>query len=351
MAAEDHSDQRSENIPTMVEHSVDELAKGLATGTVSRGKALRMLGATLVGGMLASIPGAAWAAKPGCASGVTCKGKCCAVGATCAKGAGGGCTCPTGQTACNGQCVSLTTNQNCGSCGNACTGAKSCQGGACACPQGQTDCGGVCRDFATDVANCGGCNQACTPPANATATCADGQCGFVCGTGYTAIGNSCCQNAQVCGSSCGCQTGQSCVDGQCVFPDMCDPGSGGGFCGPNPNGDICACRREEVGTGRAVCIERSIEHCRPPCTSTSECPPHTVCVQLVGQTEGHCATLCGEGCPMTTQCCAPGFPSTYSDNGVCENEATVRIICAQSGYCQQTCPEGQTLDLYTCECV
>ncbi len=39
------------------EGSFDELAKGLAAGTVSRGKALRLMGAALVGGVLASLPG------------------------------------------------------------------------------------------------------------------------------------------------------------------------------------------------------------------------------------------------------------------------------------------------------
>ena len=47
------------------ERSFDELAKGLAAGTVSRRKAIRLMGAALVGGALASVPGAAWAAKGG----------------------------------------------------------------------------------------------------------------------------------------------------------------------------------------------------------------------------------------------------------------------------------------------
>ena len=41
--------------------SFDELAIGLSNGTLSRGKALRLMGAALVGGALASIPGIAWA--------------------------------------------------------------------------------------------------------------------------------------------------------------------------------------------------------------------------------------------------------------------------------------------------
>jgi hypothetical protein len=40
-------------------HSFDELAKGLANGSVSRGHALRLIGGTLLGGVLASIPGGA----------------------------------------------------------------------------------------------------------------------------------------------------------------------------------------------------------------------------------------------------------------------------------------------------
>jgi hypothetical protein len=38
-------------------HSFDELAKGLANGSVSRGHPLRLIGSTLLGGVLASIPG------------------------------------------------------------------------------------------------------------------------------------------------------------------------------------------------------------------------------------------------------------------------------------------------------
>ena len=41
--------------------SFDELAKGLASGTISRGRVLKMLGAALVGAMLASGRGAALA--------------------------------------------------------------------------------------------------------------------------------------------------------------------------------------------------------------------------------------------------------------------------------------------------
>jgi CXCXC repeat len=43
----------------------DDLARGLADGTLTRGKALRLMGAALVGGSLASLPGVAFAAPEG----------------------------------------------------------------------------------------------------------------------------------------------------------------------------------------------------------------------------------------------------------------------------------------------
>jgi hypothetical protein len=51
--------------PEATERSFDELAVGLSSGKLSRGKAIKLMGASLVGGVLASIPGIAEAApKP-----------------------------------------------------------------------------------------------------------------------------------------------------------------------------------------------------------------------------------------------------------------------------------------------
>src|ERR671910_3161648 len=47
------------------ETSFDEVAKGLANGTISRRQALRWMGGALVGGVLASIPGVALAEQGG----------------------------------------------------------------------------------------------------------------------------------------------------------------------------------------------------------------------------------------------------------------------------------------------
>ena len=49
------------------ERSLDELARGLASGTLSRGKALKLMGAALLGGTLASLGiREAAADPPGC---------------------------------------------------------------------------------------------------------------------------------------------------------------------------------------------------------------------------------------------------------------------------------------------
>ena len=75
----------------------DDLARGLADGSVTRGKALRLMGAALVGGTLASlgIGGVAGADPPGCKrNGKHCKrdkqccsGECSSSG-TCVGGVG-----------------------------------------------------------------------------------------------------------------------------------------------------------------------------------------------------------------------------------------------------------------------
>jgi hypothetical protein len=41
--------------PHAREHSFDELARGLASGSISRGKAIKLMGAALVGGTLTSF--------------------------------------------------------------------------------------------------------------------------------------------------------------------------------------------------------------------------------------------------------------------------------------------------------
>jgi hypothetical protein len=119
------------------DRSFDELAKGLADGTLSRGRALRLMGAALVGAAAASISGVAWAAPPEgrgrpCPKGeIKCRNTCCGPEDLC----------------CRGACTNVSFNRlNCGRCGNAgCHPAEICMNGTCQCPQaGQTLCANVC---------------------------------------------------------------------------------------------------------------------------------------------------------------------------------------------------------------
>src|SRR5918997_2772358 len=109
------------------DHSFDELARGLASGEVSRGKALRLMGAALVGGTLSSLLGIGEAAgAPGgckregknckrdtqCCSGLLCdssSGTCQAQTTTCPPGtvelSNGTCATPCGTAPGSVQCV------------------------------------------------------------------------------------------------------------------------------------------------------------------------------------------------------------------------------------------------------
>jgi hypothetical protein len=117
MAAEDLPRQAHTPEDITDEHFFDELARGLASGTVSRSKMLRLLGGVLVGGVVASIPGLAWA-QPNCPSGYTLCG--------------------------DGKCYDLETNRcNCGACGNVCAGSergRCCKNGKCTRPKRHATC-------------------------------------------------------------------------------------------------------------------------------------------------------------------------------------------------------------------
>jgi hypothetical protein len=129
------------------ESSFDELATGLASGSISRGRALRLMGAALVGGTLASLGlGEAAAAPRGCKR----DGKKCKESSQCCSG-----ICST-----NGTCAACPDGRvllsNGTTCAILCTGEGSPSGvGDCPCgddsctgrfPQPSTG-GGICALF------------------------------------------------------------------------------------------------------------------------------------------------------------------------------------------------------------
>jgi hypothetical protein len=81
--------------------------------------------------------------------------------------------CPSGQSLCNGVCMDTTNDENnCGFCGNVCSGQIPCIAGTCQCPFGYTPCNGVCKDLSADNQNCGSCGVVCT----GGETCKAGDC-------------------------------------------------------------------------------------------------------------------------------------------------------------------------------
>ena len=104
----------------------DDLARGLADGSITRGKALRLMGAAVVGGTLGSLGlgGEASADPPGCKR----NGKACKNNGQC----------------CSGNCSGGTCAAACVSDGGACTGNTDCcsdncdSSGFCFPPTGQT---------------------------------------------------------------------------------------------------------------------------------------------------------------------------------------------------------------------
>src|SRR5207244_1316382 len=82
---------------------------------------------------------------------------------------------------CSGVCTSLATIQNCGYCGNTCTGGLAC----CTDPRSGTT---SCTDTRQDPAHCGACGRSC--PAGQHC------CNSVCSSLTTT------QNCGVCGNTC-----------------------------------------------------------------------------------------------------------------------------------------------------
>ena len=232
MPTEDHSSDRSHQGLAQggVELSLDELAKGLASGTFSRGKAIRWMGGALLGAALASFPGVAWAND--CRRlGRECRrdSQCCSRNCV-RRGDNKVCGCPTGQTRCNDRCVNLQTNErHCGECFNRCDDGEQCVGGVC---QGQG-----CQGTPLTEGECN-CASTCDAlPDTSQFTCQDNP-GCRCfetteGTGFCAgcYGRLGCFNLEPCSSSSDCpgeELGWQCVVdadalGECCGTPVCYP--------------------------------------------------------------------------------------------------------------------------------
>jgi hypothetical protein len=174
--------------------------------------------------------------------------------ATCSAGHTCGITCKTGYHLCGNVCSDNTSIASCGAACSACNvpagGSASCTNGVCGagCPNGYTLCANECIPISracngsclSGTHNCSGqclpnsspssCGAtSCTPcpaPANATATCTNGTCGYQCNSNYQPCkgacipSGSCCDNTDCSGGTClsgtCCPAGQTNCDGTCV---------------------------------------------------------------------------------------------------------------------------------------
>jgi hypothetical protein len=201
----------------------DELARGLADGTLTRGKALRLMGAALVGGSLASLGmREAGADRPGCKR----LGKHCTRDEQCC----GNLVCPSGTcqtptttttetpTTTTTETPTTTTTSTTTMClpnGRSCTTNGQCCSGRCADSTCAEPCfpetvllsNGTCARPCTSDADCPGCAFGCadycsngTPRCTSNTDCLSGTCFSI---------------ACTCTGDTDCPTGQFCTGGLC----------------------------------------------------------------------------------------------------------------------------------------
>ncbi len=237
---------------------------------------------------------------------------------------------------CGGACVDTLSNiDNCGACGNACTGGTSCQymaggGVGCRCRDSETECAGTCANLQTDPNNCGQCGHVCASGScgngvceclsggqadcGACETCTGGACEPTCGGGQTCCGSGGCVDTQndpnncgACGNTCG--AGQTCCGGGCV--DTTTDQNDCGFCGNAcTGGDTCQ---------NGLCMPSS---CPEPWFSCGVSYPHV-------------SDVC---CLPGNQCCIGGRNTTcYSEGTCCVTAIGDAFVCGPGSHC---CPNS-----------
>lgn len=202
--------------------------------------------------------------------------------------------------------------------GTDCGDNASCQGGECKCETDYEWCGGECVDTDTDPLNCGSCGFVCDTSANATPSCAAGDCYFECredGEDYCPIQGVCAdhQNDDAHCGECGnsCDGNESCIEGGCCEAETDEDACGDNECGSVENscGERVECGECEHGKecgdesgNRGQCICPTGEEC---CESNEDC-------------DGTLEICCGDG-----SCRSSCVISTCTSNDDC----TVGLEC------------------------
>ncbi|MBI5543932.1 MAG: hypothetical protein HY901_08605 [Deltaproteobacteria bacterium] len=248
-----------------------------------------------------------------------------------------GTSCPNGEAceAATGKCTScgpLTTDRNCGACGNACPPGSACGQSRCY----PADCAGwTCGPGEVCVENL------CTPKLCVAVSCPEGescdphsgQCSS-CGPLTTE------QDCGACGRSCA--AGERCAAGEC-YPRhcptaTCDAASvcvGGGCIEVGCVGTTCG-TNEACRAGECVCVD-----------GTDRCGGASC--RLLATDASHCGG-CGQACGIN-QVCVGSLCTCAGSLQMCGTScADVEVDASNCGTCGRACPGGQICSGGTCQC-
>jgi hypothetical protein len=231
------------------------------------------------------------------------------------------------------------------------------------CDAGRADCNknaadGCETDLQNDSSNCSACGSACAQPANSTASCALGTCGFACWGGFTKLGNQCanfggayavsdpgcpsCATPDAIGGACGCPAGfAASVTARLINDCSGLHGAQLAFCtAPGTAGSGDWAGAYELDDAVACSLG-----CRAPNPNTGacSCPAGATPIALRTLVDGSCAgdlhgatlTLClNQAVPTTT------FGGAYQKDDAVPGGSGCRVANPKTSAC--SCPAGTT---------
>lgn len=218
---------------------------------------------------------------------------------------------------------------NCGSCGNVCTGGASCIDGKCGCPPNLIECFGMCVDPSTDDNHCGGCGKKCedpvdactTAPANSYYGCRNKKCGVL--------------KCQVPTADCNADLGATKCGGDGCEVDSLGTKENCGGCGLKCTGDDDCI---DEGNGPI---------CGIPCAKQGKVLCGTQCTDLLTDPGncGGCGAECKAAGPNQARACSKGVCSYECAEGFADCngdpadgcETNLRLHPANCGACGNAC--------------
>lgn len=234
-------------------------------------------------------------------------------------------------------------------------GATCSTAGTCQCPSGQHACGQQCVSD-TAITSCGSSCQVCPQPANSTATCTTGGCGFTCASGFTRSGSACVDINECATNNGGCSANAACTntvgsrtcacnsgftgDGvTCTDVDECATNNGGcsanATCTNTPGSRTCTCNVGFVGDGVTCVVRPGGETCE---LATPISSGQTIASTTVGAQVNYSGSGVGVVCDVSNQpdlvfsaSVAPGTRGRFSFSGATSMD--VDLIAGAASTC------------------